>query len=155
MSEGPKKSRSPKLGLNPFIRAMMCLRHDHEKGEDYIPTVPELTKFINTHTYDDVGGWSPNAEGVPNGIRTSLSIASKLSQARGEVEDMLPKLGQEKVETILAILEVATSKKQVDFDSIVSDIKSLGLLRVPANMIAGGNPVGTNGQPVAAEWVQV
>jgi hypothetical protein len=155
MSEGTKKPRAPKLGLNPFIRAMLVMRHDETKEDDYLPTVHDLTKFINTHQWSEKEGWKPNPEGMPNGIRTSLSIASKLSQARGEVEGMLPKLGQEKVETLLAILEVATSKKEVDFDSIVSDIESLKLLRVPGNMIQkGSGAIGTNGQPVMADWVE-
>lgn len=146
-----KKFRSPKLNIAQFIRAMVTLRHQLEKA----PTVQQLTNFINTHTFNEDGQWVPNAEGVPNGLRNSLSIASKLSQTRGEIEERVEELGQEYVDTLLSVLEVSGMERaKSDLRSIVTDIKSLGILFAPANMVAKSGHVGTNGQPVGNALVE-
>lgn len=153
MSDDNKKKRSPHLSTTPFIRAMMHLRPNEDSP---LPTVHDLTKLLNTHTFNEATKeWIPNAEGVPNGTRNFKSVGSKLSQTRTQIEEKYAAKPEIR-DAILSILMTDRSKDDDDdFDSIVSDIASLGLLRVPANMIQGGESIGTNGQPVGSEWTNV
>lgn len=139
-----KKARSPQISQNAFLHAMINLRN----SLGIAPTLHQITTYFNTHTWDgDASEWKDNPEGVV-GKRESLAVSSRLSQLRGDIEDN-EKISKDDCEVLLGILEITGERKATDFNSIVSSIKSLGLLRVPANMVQkGSDHVGTNGQPV-------
>lgn len=146
-----KKSRNPQISTGAFITGMVALRHKLERP----PTLNELTTFFNTHIVGE-GGWVENPEGFETGTRNHLSISSRLSQVRAYVEEQQNDIGEENVKALLAALEVTGMERvKADLRSIVSDIRSLGILLAPANMVKNSNFVGTNGQPVKSEWVEV
>lgn len=159
-SAKPKKDRSPKITWGMMIQVINILAFTDEnedgprteKPEDSEAnsvTTHEIARWFNSHEYDattDCVNWLPAKKA---GTRPSTSIYQWLTQKRKELADIKDQMAAETHKYLEETLDsVETSEaKETDFDSIVSGIKSLGLYRVPANMVRGSSHVGTNGQP--------
>ncbi len=144
MSE-EKKSRSSQIPTQLFIKGVIKLRHELGRA----PTIHELTTFFNTHHFDENGEWAKNPEGTTPGQRNSLSVASRLSQVRTYIEDQEKAIGEDSVKPLLTCMEITGVERQKpDLNSIVLDIKSLGILAAPANMVPNSGHVGTAGNAV-------
>lgn len=156
-----KKDRSPKITWGMMIQVINILAYTDEnedgsrseKPEDAEPnsvTTHDIARWFNSHEYDattDCVNWT---KATKAGTRPSTSIYQWLTGKRKELADLKDQMAAETHKYLEETLDsVETSEaKETDFDSIVSGIKSLGLFRVPANMVRGSDHVGTNGQPV-------